>query len=149
MHGVSIGEAVERTGASAHTLRYYELTGLIEPIQRAANGRRRYSENDLLWLSFLRRLRATGMSIAQMREFARLREGGDQTARDRRLLLEQHLETIRDQIANLSENLEVLQRKIMHFRVLEDAQLEGHNTLLLPEASRLGAPGDAAARSAT
>jgi len=43
----TIKEAAEQTGVSAHTLRYYERIGLLEPIQREASGRRRYRDGDL------------------------------------------------------------------------------------------------------
>jgi DNA-binding transcriptional MerR regulator len=120
MSGTTIGEAAQRTGLSVDTLRYYERAGLIDPVRRARNGRR-YDEIDLLWLAFLRRLRATGMPIAQMRRFARLRYAGDATAGERRELLEEHARIVRDRLAELSENLEIVERKITHFRGLEEA----------------------------
>jgi len=120
MRGITIGEAAQRTGLSVDTLRYYERAGLIDPVRRAPNGRR-YDEIDLLWLAFLRRLRATGMPIAQMRRFARLRYAGDATAVERRELLEEHASIVRDRIAELSESLEIVERKITHFRHLEEA----------------------------
>ncbi len=116
MHAIGVREASERTGLSAHTLRYYERAGLIGPVRREASGKRTYSEKDLLWLAFLRRLRATGMSVAQMRQFATLRAAGDATTGDRRRLLEVHAEFIRGQIDTLAENLEIVERKIEHFR---------------------------------
>jgi DNA-binding transcriptional MerR regulator len=120
MSGITISEASQRTGLSVDTLRYYERAGLIDPVRRARNGRR-YDEVDLLWLAFLRRLRATGMPIAQMRRFARLRYAGDATAGERRELLEEHARLVRDRLAELSENLEIVERKITHFRAVEEA----------------------------
>jgi len=120
MSGITIGEAAQRTGLSVDTLRYYERAGLIDPVRRARNGRR-YDEIDLLWLAFLRRLRATGMPIAQMRRFARLRYAGDTTAGERRDLLEEHARFVRDRLAELSESLEIVERKITHYRRLEEA----------------------------
>ncbi len=120
MSGITISEASQRTGLSVDTLRYYERAGLIDPVRRARNGRR-YEELDLLWLVFLRRLRVTGMPIAQMRRFARLRHAGDATAGERRELLEEHARLVRDRLAELSVNLEIVERKITHFRSLEEA----------------------------
>ena len=120
MSGTKIREAAQRTGLSVDTLRYYERAGLIDPVRRERNGRR-YEEIDLLWLAFLRRLRATGMPIAQVRQFARLRYAGDATASERRELLEEHARMVRERLADLSENLEIVERKITHFRGLEEA----------------------------
>jgi DNA-binding transcriptional MerR regulator len=47
---LSIAEAAEATGLSAHTLRYYERTGLLEPVSRNGSGHRRYRTADLIEL---------------------------------------------------------------------------------------------------
>jgi DNA-binding transcriptional MerR regulator len=120
MSGITIREAAQQTGLSVDTLRYYERAGLIDSVRRARNGRR-YEEVDLLWLAFLRRLRATGMPIAQVRRFAQLRHAGDATAGERRDLLEGHARIVRDRLAELSESLAIVERKITHFRGLEEA----------------------------
>ena len=44
---LSIAEAAEASGLSAHTLRYYERTGLLEPVSRNGSGHRRYRAADL------------------------------------------------------------------------------------------------------
>ena len=51
---LTIQEVTQATGLSAHTLRYYERIGLIHPIQRAENTRRRYTTDDVGWIDFLR-----------------------------------------------------------------------------------------------
>lgn len=71
-----IAAVAQRTGLSAHTLRYYEKAGLVESVGRNAGGQRRYAAADLEWLMFLLRLRTTGMSIADMQRFAELRRAG-------------------------------------------------------------------------
>ena len=88
--GLPIAEVVERTGLSRDTLRYYEKAGLIDAVDRSSGGQRRYASADLAWLEFLLRLRATGMSIADMQRFAELRRGGDRTIADRLTLLWEH-----------------------------------------------------------
>ncbi|WP_201374327.1 MerR family DNA-binding transcriptional regulator [Ktedonobacter robiniae] len=40
----SIQQVAQQTGLSSDTLRYYERIGLIEPVRRAPNGHRRYSQ---------------------------------------------------------------------------------------------------------
>ena len=48
--GFTIRSMAERCGMTAHTLRYYERVGLIQPVGRARNGHRRYSEADAAWV---------------------------------------------------------------------------------------------------
>jgi DNA-binding transcriptional MerR regulator len=39
---LTISDAARATGVSTHTLRYYERAGLLDPVDRAASGHRRY-----------------------------------------------------------------------------------------------------------
>ena len=63
---LTIQEAAEATGLSAHTSRYYERIALIHPISREESTRHCYSADDIGWIDFLTRLRTTGMSIREM-----------------------------------------------------------------------------------
>jgi len=67
-----IGEMANRTGRSIHTIRWYETQGLIPDVVRDGGGRRVYSEHHIRWLDLMERLRCTGMSITQMREYTAL-----------------------------------------------------------------------------
>ncbi|MCO1574318.1 MerR family transcriptional regulator [Crossiella sp. SN42] len=114
----SIAETAELTGLTAHTLRYYERIGLLDPVDRGPDGRRRFRDTDLAWLSFLTRLRDTGMPIREMREFAELRRAGDVTASARLELLSRHRDGVRRRIADLADCLDALDNKIDHYRRL-------------------------------
>jgi DNA-binding transcriptional MerR regulator len=111
----SIQEAAHQTGLSEHTLRYYERVGLIEPVERAENGHRRYTPGDLGWIEFLKCLRATGMPVAQMKAYADLARQGDQTVGSRLGLLEEHRCAVLRQIEQLRQHLAVLDRKISYY----------------------------------
>jgi DNA-binding transcriptional MerR regulator len=116
---LTIQQVAELTQLSSHTLRYYERIGLLAPVDRAPNGHRRYSRQDIAWIEFLTRLRATGMPIRQMQQFATLRREGDETIARRRMLLETHQQTVQQQIDELSQNLSIIQAKIQHYKALE------------------------------
>lgn len=109
---LAIGETAERTGVSAHTLRYYERAGLIDRIQRGVHGERRYARRDLEWLAFLQRLRATAMPIREMAEFAQLRRGGPATVQARRELLEKHRSRVGSEISELRGHLRAIEEKL-------------------------------------
>ncbi|WP_017659441.1 MerR family transcriptional regulator [Baaleninema simplex] len=117
---LTIQQVAEATGLSVHTLRYYERCDLIAPIRRLANGHRRYSTRDIRWIEFLNRLRLTGMPIRQMQQYAALmQQSPDETAQERRQLLEAHREVMVAQIQQLQENLAVIDWKIQHYGELE------------------------------
>ncbi|HML24840.1 MAG TPA: MerR family transcriptional regulator [Aggregatilinea sp.] len=116
---LSIQEMADRTGLTAHTLRYYERIGLIQPVDRASSGHRRYSEEDVSWVEFLKRLRSTGMPIREMQSYAGLLWQGDQTVERRRKLLERHRARVMQKIQELTEYLTVLDWKINHYKEVE------------------------------
>ncbi len=116
---LTVTEVAQRTGLSAHTLRYYERVGLLGPVARGEDGHRRYGEADLAWLGFLLRLRTTGMPIRDMQRFATLRRDGDATIAARRELLEGHRDEVIAHIAELQADLRALTDKITHYERLE------------------------------
>ncbi|MEU0561775.1 MerR family transcriptional regulator [Dactylosporangium sp. NPDC006015] len=109
---LTIAEVAQRTGLTAHTLRYYERAGLLDPPERDWNGHRRYSERDVGMLGILTRLRATGMPIAGMRRYAELCRVGPETFDERRELLEQHRREVLQRIADLQSDLTLIEHKI-------------------------------------
>lgn len=91
------------TEISSHTLRYYEKIGLILNVARNSKGHRDYSEKDIAWVEFLKRLKATGMPLNIMKTFADLRYKEDATVNDRLQILEDHHR-------NIAKNIEALLR---------------------------------------
>jgi DNA-binding transcriptional MerR regulator len=113
---LTISDAARASGVSAHTLRYYERAGLLDSVDRAASGHRRYAEEDLVRIQFLTKLRSTGMPIRQIRAYAELMRGGDETHEARLALLEEHREAVRARLAETERNLELIDRKIDFYR---------------------------------
>lgn len=109
---MSIGELADATGVSEHTLRYYEDKGLIPRVTRDAAGHRRYQELHVRWVALLERLKTSGMTIARMREYVELAVQGDQTAAERRVLLEQHEQAIRRRVTELEQCRRIVRAKI-------------------------------------
>ncbi len=114
--GLTVAQMSEATGVSAYTLRYYERVRLIRPVARNSGNQRRYSAADVEWVTFLLRLRETGMPIAQMLQYAVLREQGPVTAEPRLRLLETHRAGLREQIARLRIHERALADKITTYQ---------------------------------
>ncbi|MDH6110403.1 DNA-binding transcriptional MerR regulator [Kitasatospora sp. MAP12-15] len=108
----SISEVAAVSGLTAHTLRWYERIGLLDPVDRSHSGQRRYCDADLSRLEFLGKLRLTGMSVADMLRYVELARAGDQTMEARRELLLAHREEVRQKISDLHATLAVLDYKI-------------------------------------
>jgi DNA-binding transcriptional MerR regulator len=113
--GFTIREVAATTGITAHTLRYYERIGLVQPVARARSGHRRYGEDDLRWLEFLKKLQLTGMPIRKMLEYARLARGGLAAAPARRALLDRHRVEVEARLDELQSALAVIKRKLASY----------------------------------
>jgi len=111
----TIKQISELASVSIHTLRYYERIGLIDPVERADNGHRRYDVLVLKRLDFLKRLKATGMPISQMIHYIELFRQGDPTLTERREFLEQHRENVLEQLVMLQDTLALLDFKIENY----------------------------------
>ena len=111
----SIGEFSEVTGLGIHTLRFYEHEGLITPMRNSSN-RRRYSDRDMTWIAFIKRLKATGMPIKEIKRYAALRAEGDTTLSERMEMLIQHRQSLREQIRQLQEHETKLDEKISFYQ---------------------------------
>lgn len=119
----SIQEISAMTDLPSSTLRYYEELELLEPVERAANGHRRYSEDDLRRINFIKKLRLIGMSLDTMREFLALYRGGSATASERREILLEHRQNVQAQVDELLEMLRFIDYKIGLYQE-EEAQHE-------------------------
>jgi DNA-binding transcriptional MerR regulator len=117
--GLTIQQVAHQTGLSIDTLRYYERIGLLEKVGRTESGHRRYTSQDLAWIDLLIRLRDTGMPLAQMVHFARLRRQGDATLTERRLMLEQHQDALEVRMRITEQHMAALQQKIANLKARE------------------------------
>jgi DNA-binding transcriptional MerR regulator len=107
----SISEAAAKCDLSQYTLRWYERIGLVGPVARGGDGRRRYSDADLDWLSLIARLRETGMPVREMQRYAELVRSGAGEA-ERLELLKRHRAEVRRALAAQRETLKLLDVKI-------------------------------------
>lgn len=112
---MKIGDLARQTGLSVHTIRYYEKIGLLPKAHRDGGGRRQYGMEITNWLSFLRSLKSTGMGIADMLRYARLRAEGPHTAPDRKAMLEARHRLVKERIRELEATLPVLEKKIAFY----------------------------------
>ena len=119
---MGIAEAARRTGVSAHTLRYYERAGLVvSSVERNGSGWRRYRQEDLNWISVCTKLRATGMPIKTIRRYAQLVAAGHGNEQERLALMEAHRADVHARLAELRDNLELIDHKIDVYRARLDA----------------------------
>ena len=69
---MQIGQLAQHAGVPIDTVRYYERQGILPPPQRQASGYRHYHPDDVARLRFVRRAKALGFSLAEVRELLAL-----------------------------------------------------------------------------
>lgn len=105
--GIRIGRLAQLTGTTPATIRFYEDAGLLPRTQRGWGGQRVYSDDEVRRLTFIRRCREIGFSVA---EVGRLVEwvGADLPCSAALDLAKDHLVGIRRKL----DELRVLEREI-------------------------------------
>src|SRR4029453_13603776 len=110
-----IGKLARLTGRSVHTIRWYEAQRLIPGVRGGPQGRRVYHEQHVEWLALLDRLRRSGMSIKELRDYASMVRKGSTSLRERQQLLRTHRRLIEQRIAGLTQALEIVGGKMEYY----------------------------------
>jgi DNA-binding transcriptional MerR regulator len=116
----SIKQASELTGLTEDTIRYYERIGLLPYAKRKTNGHRVYNREQILGILFLTRLKATGMTIAEMKHYRELSRQGNATITARFSILEEHKQKIQREISRLHETEKIIEYKLDHYREISN-----------------------------
>lgn len=122
----TIQQVAKMTHIPATTLRYYDKEGLLPFLERRESGYRAFSDVDLAMLQVLQCLKATGMSISEMKQFSQWVQEGDSSLKERYDLFVRRKEAVEQQIAELQKSLEVINHKCDYYRRAVEAGTEKH-----------------------
>ena len=111
---MNIGQAANRSGLTAKMIRYYEAIGLISPAGRGDNGYRRYSDDDLHRLAFIKRSRDLGFSLEEVGKLLTLWQDRQRASADVKALAGAHIEELNRKIAELASLRDTLQELVDH-----------------------------------
>lgn len=134
----TIAAAATATETTVDTLRFYERAGVMPPVTRDTGGRRIYDDDDLGWIRFVRRLRATGMPLDRVAEYTHMVREGEGTVTQRRAMLEAHRDTIDTAIDELVVARRALDAKIAHYAAAERGEQLDCDDVHLDAATRIG-----------
>jgi MerR family mercuric resistance operon transcriptional regulator len=99
--GLSIGSLSQQSGVNIETIRYYEKIGVMPKPGRSTGGYRVYGPEHVKRLHFVRRGRELGFSLDELRGLLSLVDGHSYTCAEVHALTVEHLEDIRQKIADL------------------------------------------------
>ncbi len=109
---IAIGGLSKHTGTNIETIRYYERVGLLPAPPRSAGGYRLYGTPHLKRLNFIRRARALGFSVGEVRTLLRLADEHQRPCDEVRVVANAHLTDVRAKIADLRRMERVLRATI-------------------------------------
>src|SRR6266542_3763555 len=109
---VAIGRLAKHTGTNIETIRFYEKIGLLPAPGRSSGGYRLYERDHFKRLNFVRRARALGFSIDEVRTLLRLADERKRPCAEARVVAEAHLADVRAKIADLRAMERVLSETV-------------------------------------
>ncbi|QRM57287.1 Cu(I)-responsive transcriptional regulator [Sinorhizobium sp. BG8] len=100
---MNIGEAAAASGVTAKMIRHYEAIGLIRSAGRTGSGYRTYGPNDVNTLTFIRRSRDLGFSIAQIRDLLALWQDRSRVSADVKRIAQEHIGELQAKMLQLED----------------------------------------------
>ena len=99
MAALTIGQLAREVGVHVETVRYYQRRGLLAEPKRPARSVRRYGDDAVLRLTFIRRAQDVGFTLAEIKELVKLSERP--SCRGARTLAVLKLESVETRLRNL------------------------------------------------
>ncbi|OUL33100.1 heavy metal-responsive transcriptional regulator [Nostoc sp. T09] len=96
-----IGLVAKESGVPIKTIRYYEELGLLQASGRTEGGFRLFNSDVLARLNFIKRTQNLGMTLAEIKEFLHVHDGGELPCEHIKTKLEDKLTDIDEQIQQL------------------------------------------------
>ena len=120
----TVKEVADKLGMTTYTVRYYDNADLIPDVGRTSGNIRMFSDQNLAWFKLIHCLRATGLSIDEVRRYIRMCLAGDATIPERAELIFKQEKVLREQLKMLKKQMEILAYKKVYYQEL----LAGHTT---------------------
>lgn len=106
---MNIGQAADASGVTSKMIRYYESIGLIGEARRTESGYRKYTDNDVQTLRFIKRSRDLGFSLERIKTLLALWQDRTRKSADVKQLAKQYIEELDRDIAKLQSIRDQLQ----------------------------------------
>lgn len=112
---MTIAEVSRKYELSADTLRYYERIGLIPTVGRTESGIRNYTDADCQWIELAKCMRSAGVQIDALVRYVALFQQGEDTFEERKQILIDQRERLKEHIADMQAALDRLNHKIARY----------------------------------
>jgi len=109
-----IGRASKASGVSVKMIRHYEAIGLLPKVARTFANYRVYRESDVHTLRFIRRARALGFSMSDIRELLGLWQSKSRSSASVKKIAGKHVDELNRKIGELKAMVDTLQHLTKH-----------------------------------
>lgn len=99
---MQIGQLAKHAGVPIDTVRYYERNGILPLPERQSSGYRRYGDEDVSRLRFVRRAKALGFTLVEIRELLALSGSRDEDMAGLKATASEKLADVEQKIEELS-----------------------------------------------
>ncbi|GAB2675471.1 Cd(II)/Pb(II)-responsive transcriptional regulator [Aliiglaciecola aliphaticivorans] len=99
---MKIGQLADKTGLSIQTIRFYERKALLAAPQRTQSNYRRYSDEALKQLLFIKQCRALDMTIEEISLVLETRAKPDSSCGTVNATIDKHIDDIEQRITELN-----------------------------------------------
>ena len=113
---MNIGQAAAASGVSAKSIRHYEANGLIPAPRRTAANYRSYSDNDVHVLRFVKRARALGFSMDDIKTLLSLWQDKSRSSSAVKRIARAHIDELERRITELQSMVRSLEHLARHCR---------------------------------
>lgn len=111
----TVKDVAKIMNVSTHTVRYYDNEGLIPFVSRTQSNIRMFSEYDLSWIRTVHCLRATNLSINDIKKYIDLCLKGNKTIPQRAKIIFNQEKNLKEHLKQLQEQMKVLQIKKKYY----------------------------------
>ncbi len=123
-HGFTVKQVAKKLNLSEHTIRFYCDKGLIPAVQRDRNNNRIFTQESINWLTGVKYLRDSGMSLESIKKYVDLCLIGDETILERYSIIQEQRELAKIQLQEAKERLEYLEYKLSHYKDIIEHRID-------------------------
>jgi len=129
-----VSELALKCNVSKDTVRYYAKIGLLQPKRNAINGYQTFSERDIRHLDFIKRAQYLGYSLKEIKHIIEESQKGSSPCPLVRDLIQQHLKSNKERLAQLVELQQHMEEALLKWRVMPDGVPDGNSICALIES---------------
>jgi Cu(I)-responsive transcriptional regulator len=111
---MNISQAATASGVSAKMLRHYEALGLLPKVARTGANYRVYGPNDVHLLRFVKRGRALGFSMVDIKELVGLWQNKSRSSSAVKKIARKHADELKRKLAELNVMVGTLEHLVRH-----------------------------------